>query len=312
MKKSFEDLQQKIDALNKKHDNVKIQVNALSDSYEDEDLERENDFINKIHDKLSAWDKDINGERDGRGDVSDREDPQLDKLKSLQSRKKNIISKINAMVGQFNENNKLIKEANKVPRTEKEMSDLIAANKKIQEECSKIHDKINAGKEFAAEINDRLDKIIDPSLPKLREKYDGKKRAIEACDAAYNDNTDKLGDQEKAITAELEKVNAIIARLETVNPINNPSIPGKDNSKFLKDVSAKLDEANKYRDDLEAMQEKMNKTKDDMDNMIDPLNELADRVVPKDEIDDILKDLQAMNKDLNGTQRDILPLKQGI
>jgi len=93
----------------------------------------------------------------------------------------------------------------------------------------------------------------------------------------------------------LDKVNAIIARLETVNPINNPSIPGKDNAKFLKDVSAKLDAANKFRDDLEAMQERMNKTKDDMDNMIDPLNELADRVVPKDEIDDILKDLRAMN-----------------
>jgi len=58
----------------------------------------------------------------------------------------------------------------------------------------------------------------------------------------------------------LEKINVIIARLETVNPINNPSIPGKDNSKFLKDVSAKLDTANKLRDDLELMQEQMNKT----------------------------------------------------
>jgi len=98
------------------------------------------------------------------------------------------------MVGQFNENNKLIKDANKVQRSEKEMCDLIAANKKIQEECAKIHDKINAGKEFAIEIGDRLDKIVDPVIPKLREKYDGKKKAIEACDAAYNDNTDKLTD----------------------------------------------------------------------------------------------------------------------
>ena len=39
------------------------------------------------------------------------------------------------MVGQFNENNKLIKDANKVQRTEKEMGELITANKKIQEEC---------------------------------------------------------------------------------------------------------------------------------------------------------------------------------
>jgi len=110
----------------------------------------------------------------------------------------------------------------------------------------------------------------------------------------------------------LLKVNNIIAMLETVNPINNPSVPGKDNSKFLKEVSMKLDAANKYRDDLELMQGKMSRTKDEMDNMIDPLNELADRVVPKEEIDDILKDLRAMNQDLAINMRDIQPLKKGI
>ena len=83
MKKSFEDLQKKIDTLNKKQDTIKITVQTLSDTYEDEELERENDFINKIHDKLTACDRDINGEREGRGDTSDREDAVLDKLKSL-------------------------------------------------------------------------------------------------------------------------------------------------------------------------------------------------------------------------------------
>ena len=135
MKKSFEDLQKKIDNLNKKQDNIKITVQTLSDTYDDEDLERENDFINKIHDKLNACDRDINGDKEGRGDASEREDSVLDKIKSLQSRKKQIISKINSMVGQFTENNKLIKDANKVQRTEKEMGELITANKKIQEEC---------------------------------------------------------------------------------------------------------------------------------------------------------------------------------
>lgn len=195
MKKSFEDLQKKIDSLNKKQDNIKITVQTLSDTYDDEDLERENDFINKIHDKLTTCDRDINGELKGRDDTSDRlDDSVLDKAKSLHSRKKQIISKINSMVGQFNENNKLIKDANKIQRTEKEMCELIAANKKIQEECAMIHQKINSGKEFAIEISDRLDKIIDPIVPKLREKYDSKKKAIESCDAAYNDNTDKLND----------------------------------------------------------------------------------------------------------------------
>jgi len=115
MKKSFEDLQKKIDSLNKKQDNIKITVQTLSDTYDDEDLERENDFINKIHDKLTTCDRDINGELKGRDDTSDRlDDSVLDKAKSLHSRKKQIISKINSMVGQFNENNKLIKDANKI------------------------------------------------------------------------------------------------------------------------------------------------------------------------------------------------------
>lgn len=83
MKKSFEDLQKKIDSLNKKHDTIKVTVQTLSDTYEDEDLERENDFLNKIHDKLSACEIDINGEREGRGETSDRDDAPLDKLKSL-------------------------------------------------------------------------------------------------------------------------------------------------------------------------------------------------------------------------------------
>ena len=35
------------------------------------------------------------------------------------------------MVNQFNENNKLIKESNKVPKSEKEMAELIKRNKDI-------------------------------------------------------------------------------------------------------------------------------------------------------------------------------------
>jgi hypothetical protein len=55
---------------------------------------------------------------------------------SLQARKRGIIALINKMVNQFNENNKLIKEANKVAKNEKEMSDLITRNKEIQEDCN--------------------------------------------------------------------------------------------------------------------------------------------------------------------------------
>ena len=44
------------------------------------------------------------------------------------------------MVNQFNENNKLIKDANKVAKNEKDMSDLITKNKEIQDDCNKIAD----------------------------------------------------------------------------------------------------------------------------------------------------------------------------
>jgi len=33
----------------------------------------------------------------------------------------------------------------------------------------------------------------------------------------------------------------IIARLDTVKPVNNPTVPGKDNSKFYKEMGPKLD-----------------------------------------------------------------------
>ena len=40
----------------------------------------------------------------------------------------------------------------------------------------------------------------------------------------------------------------IISRLDTVNPVNNPTVPGKDNTKFYKEMGPKLDLAYKLQD----------------------------------------------------------------
>lgn len=139
MKKSFEDLQRQIDKLNLKVATTSKQITNLKKSFGNDDLERENEFKRLLDDKLEACNRDINGDRSGEG--SDRnQDSKLDKLKSLQSRKRAIIALINKMVNQFNENNKLIKEANKIEKNEKEMSDLIIKNKEIQDDCQKIAD----------------------------------------------------------------------------------------------------------------------------------------------------------------------------
>jgi len=119
----------------------------------------------------------------------------------LQGRKKQIIAAINKMVNLFNENNKLIKESNKVQKTERDMKELIQRNKEIQDDCKFIDEKVNDGKEFAAVIDKKLDMLMDPVIPKIKEKYADKASLIDQCDEAFdkadaqvNDLEGKLGD----------------------------------------------------------------------------------------------------------------------
>lgn len=189
MKKNFEDLQKEIEKLNGKVGNCAQQIINLKNNFGNDDLERENDFVRLLDDKLEGCSRDINGERNesSRGEMSERaNEGKLDKLKSMQSRKRAIIAMINKMVNQFNENNKLIKDANKVAKNEKEMSDLISKNKEIQDDCKKIADQIHSGKNFAGEINERLDSMMDPNLGHLKEKFNAKNGAIDECDEIFD------------------------------------------------------------------------------------------------------------------------------
>jgi len=60
------------------------------------------------------------------------------------------------------------------------------------------------------------------------------------------------------------------------------------------------------------MKDNLAKAHTSLINMVQPLNELGEREVKKPEIDDILKKLNNMNKDLNAMERDILPKRQAI
>lgn len=57
------------------------------------------------------------------------------------------------------------------------------------------------------------------------------------------------------------------------------------------------------------MKDDLAKAHNNLINLVEPLNELGEREVKKPEIDDILKKLNNMNKDLNQMERDILPKK---
>lgn len=94
--------------------------------------------------------------------------------------------------------------------------------------------------------------------------------------------------------------------------MNNPTVPGKDNAKFYKELGPKLDLAYKLQEQLEAMKEELGKAHNNLINMVEPLNELGERQVKKPEIDEILKKLNNMNKELNQMERDIGPKKKDI
>ena len=196
MKKNYEDLQKYIDALNGKIGKVSDSIDALKEEFNNEDYEKDNEFVRALEDKLDECDKDVNGDdaerkAENRALMTDQEERKFDggrseKEKSLQGRKKQIIAAINKMVNLFNENNKLIKESNKVQKTERDMKELIQRNKEIQDDCKFIDEKVNDGKEFAAIIDKKLDMLMDPVIPKIKEKYADKANLIDQCDEAFD------------------------------------------------------------------------------------------------------------------------------
>ena len=111
---------------------------------------------------------------------------------------------------------------------------------------------INAGKVFATDINERLDILIDPTIYNIKDKYTDKNQAIDECDELFDKANAMIDKLDGTCEAQLEKLEGIIARLDAVNPVNNPSPAGEDNAEFLDDVSRKLDHANELRDDVES------------------------------------------------------------
>jgi hypothetical protein len=121
---------------------------------------------------------------------------------------------------------------------------------------------INQGKTFAVDINERLDQILDPTIPSIKDKYTDKNQAIDECDELFDKANALIDRLDGTCEDQLERLEGIIAKLDVVNPVNNPSPSGEDNSKFLNDVSAKLDQANQLRDDVEKNRDRLNATRE--------------------------------------------------
>lgn len=62
-----------------------------------------------------------------------------------------------------------------------------------------------------------------------------------------------------------EQVEKILKKLDSVNPINNPSSANEVNQEFLKEISEKIDETNSIKDELERQKEQFSAFIDSID-----------------------------------------------
>ena len=182
------------------------------------------------------------------------------------------------------------------------MNDLIQRNAEITDECKNIDNKVNDGKLFAAQIDERLNTILEPVIPELDAKYEEKNKLIDECDDLFDACEEKLKSIDAGLNDQLSKIENALEKLADASPISNPSSLERDNANFIKNISELTDRGNKLREKLENLQQNMQEQKDMLMDIIQPLNELGDREVKTPEIEKILEQLKVIQEELRGAE----------
>mgnify|MGYP000913747509 CR=1 FL=1 len=195
--------------MNNKIKDVKDKARSLAKTLPSADLDIETQIDALVFAEL----KDINGDVNG-GDP-EKSNPKDGELLPLVDIKASIIGDLNTLVTLFNENNKAIKDAEKkgtlTPEMLKELKDnlepIIAKGKHIR-----AH--LEEGKDKAKILDERLDNLLDETIPDLEVAIKDKYKMIEETDEIYDMLQGKI---EKAIAdadQDLQDINAVIEELE--------------------------------------------------------------------------------------------------
>lgn len=330
IKKMFEDLQKVIDNLNGKIANASGDINTLREGFTNEDLERENEIMRELVDKLEQCDDEVNADSEMLDNTTESSpEPSNDFTQtslmarqaggnppSLQMRKKSIIKDINENVQLFNENNKAVREANKAPKTEREVAELISRNKEIQGQATRIDDKIQAAREYAEQIQARIDGLTEPLISELRAKYQHKNKTIDECDDLFDKCQKAIDDNTKKADDCMKEVLDVIDKLEAVSPLTHPSsytsIGNQKKQAFMKKVQEKLDKAHKLRDRTEAVKNQLVAASDDLNFLVEPLNQIGEREVKQPEIDQVLAKEKELYAELQALAVTLEPLDPAI
>jgi len=77
---------------------------------------------------------------------------------------------------------------------------------------------------------------MDPTILTIKEKYTDKNQAIDECDELFDKANAMIDKLDNVCESQLGRLEEIIAKLDVVNPVNNPSPAGENNGQFLDDV----------------------------------------------------------------------------
>lgn len=234
LKKNYDDLQNRINQLNNKIGRISGNVDQLRVLFTIEDLERENEFQRDLEDKLDKADEDTNADKqDGNLDESKGSNhgglddsafpgyPPRESDWSLQMRKKVIIKEINDIVNLFNDNSRAVRDSKN--KSEAEITNLITNNKVIQKQAGEIDARLKRAFDFSDQIDALLDSISDELLKRLREKYQEKQELIDEIGQLHDQLNKKHDVVQQKTDDSLKNLDKIIAKLEAVSPLNNPS-----------------------------------------------------------------------------------------
>ena len=168
-------------------------------------MERENEIGRGLYAKLRLCDEDVNADTFEKDEINpEAKDAQpnqkSDRPDSLFMRKRDIIGEVNELVQFFNTNNKAVREASKTDNmVERDVAELTARNRQIQTEAAAIESKIAQAKDYADEIERRVDSLCEPLISRLRAKYEKKNALVDECDEQFDRcQQESNGSREKA------------------------------------------------------------------------------------------------------------------
>lgn len=274
--------------------------------FETEDMELDNEIKNRVEERIAQCDRDINHKGDQASQIEETV-PLHDKSRSLFVRRKHILNEINQVVNSYNDNNKLVRESNKLQKPDSELNDLIGRNQEIQRENEEVEKLINDALLFADQIEEKLKALLEPVMPEIREKYDDKNALIDECDELFDDCEQQVKQLEKSIGESLKKADEIIAKLDHASPLAHPSSAKQNNAEFLNQISGRLDKAFEARTQVEAAKARLNSAKDELQEDIEPLNQLGDREVRQPEIERVKAALRQVSEELADLGTDLSP-----